>query len=385
VSAPLAAAAGRVLAAPFAAPEDLPRDRRSVMDGYAVHAADLASATQAAPVPLRVTGQVPMGGIFAGAVGLGEAAAIATGGVVPSGADAVAMVETTVPLDGARIAVRKRIDVGANVVQPGEDFARGAIALPAGRRLRAADVGLLATFGVGDVEVFRRPRVALLSSGNELCPSDATPRPGQVRESNQIALATQVAAAGGEPTLGGIVADDLDALRAAIARLLPGHDALMLSGGSSIGVKDLSALAFADLPAPGILFHGIDIRPGKPTLFGRAGAKPVIGMPGFPTSSLVVFDAFIRPLLHRMRGEPDRDPWPARRAARLAHPLRSVLGREDYVRVRIERTDGGALAWPLTGGSATMANVVLADGIVRIDAALVEIPAGETVEVLLYQ
>ena len=144
---------------------------------------------------------------------------------------------------------------------------------------------------------------------------------------------------------------------------------MILSGGSSIGTKDLSADALADLEPPGILFHGIDIRPGKPTLFARAGGKPVVGMPGFPTSSLIVFDAFIRPMLWRLGGEAARDPWLSRRPARISREHRSVVGREDYLRVRLVERDGATWADPLPGGSATLSNVVFADGLVRVDAA----------------
>ena len=256
--------------------------------------------------------------------------------------------------------------------------------LPAGHRLRPQDLALLATFGVTSLDVFRRPRVAVLSTGNELCDPAQTPRPGQVRDANQTALAAQVTGAGCDATAAGIVGDDAAALRAQVGRLLADHDAVILSGGSSIGTKDLSAEALADLAAPGILFHGIDIRPGKPTLFARAGAKPVVGMPGFPTSSLVVFDAFIRPMLWRLGGATARDAWPARRAARISRDHKSVAGREDYLRVRLVERDGGLWAEPLPGGSATLSNVVFADGLVRVDADRAGLSAGDAVDVLLY-
>ena len=224
----------------------------------------------------------------------------------------------------------------------------------------------------------------MLSTGNELCPPDQTPRPGQVRDANQTALAAQAEAAGCDVTAAGIVGDDAAELRAAVDRLLADHDAVILSGGSSVGTKDLAAPALADLPAPGILFHGIDIRPGKPTLFARAGGKPVIGMPGFPTSSLIVFDAFIRPLLWRLGGETARDAWPSRRAATLAREVRSVVGREDYIRVRLAEGGGALVADPLPGGSAALSNVIFADGLVRVDAARPSLAAGEPVDVLLY-
>ena len=244
---PLAAAEGRVLAHVFAAPDNLPSERRSVMDGFAVRAADVHTASELFSIVLKVVGSVPMGDVFHGRMAAGEAVEIATGGFLPADADAVVMVEQTAPLGGsgdgsgggARVEVSRAVAPGANVVQPGEDLTRGEAVLPAGRRLRAADLALLATFGVGTVEVFRRPRVAVLSTGNELCPPEATPRPGQVRDANQIALAAQIAAAGCDVTRAGIVPDDAAALRAAVHRLLAEHDVVILSGGSSIGTKDI--------------------------------------------------------------------------------------------------------------------------------------------------
>ena len=388
----LTAAEGRVLAHAFAAPDNLPSERRSVMDGFAVRAADVHTASELFSVVLNVVGSVPMGDVFHGRVAAGEAVEIATGGFLPADADAVVMVEQTAPLGGsgdgsgrgARIEVSGAVAPGANVVQAGEDLTLGEAVLPAGRRLRAADLALLATFGVVTVEVFRRPRVAVLSTGNELCAPEATPRPGLVRDANQIALAAQIAATGCDVMRAGIVPDDAGALRAAVHRLLSDHDAVVLSGGSSIGAKDLSAEALGDLPPPGILFHGIDIRPGKPTLFARAGHKPVIGMPGFPTSSLVVFDAFIRPMLWRLGGEAGREPWPARRAARLGATHRSVLGREDYLRVALDERDGALWADPLRGGSATLSNVVRADALVCVPAEVEHLEAGAPVAALLY-
>jgi molybdopterin molybdotransferase len=378
-------ALGRVLAEPFAAPADLPGERRAVMDGYAVRGADVRGASELWPVTLSVVGSVPMGDVFPRGVGTGEAVAIATGGWLPAGADTVVMIEHVVHQDGgARVEISRAVVPGSNVVERGEDLARGAAVLPAGRRLRPQDLAMLATFGVTVVDVFRRPRVAVLSTGNELCAPAATPPPGQVRDANQTALGAQVSAAGCDVTYGGIVPDDASALRRTIARALDAHDAVILSGGSSIGTKDLSADALADLAGPGILFHGIDIRPGKPTLFARAGTKPVVGMPGFPTSSLIVFDAFIRPMLWRLGGESARDPWPSRRPARISREHRSVVGREDYLRVRLVERDGGLWADPLRGGSATLSNVVFADGLVRVDTAAPGLAAGDPVDVLLY-
>jgi molybdopterin molybdotransferase len=382
-------AGGRVLAEALAAPEDLPPAPRAVMDGYAVRAVDVRDASELASVTLALVGSVPMGDVYRGAVAAGEAVAISTGGFLPAGADAVVMVEhasSTAESEGSgrSVDVGRAVAPGANVIQAGEDYAAGDAVLPPGRRLRPQDIAALATFGVAEVTVHRRPRVAVLSTGNELCAPTETPRPGQVRDSNQYVLAAQVEAAGCVSVPGGIVPDDEGALREAVARALAEHDAVILSGGSSVGTKDVAAGAMLGLPAPGVLFHGIDIRPGKPTLFARAGAKPVVGMPGFPTSSLVVFDAFVRPMLWRLGGEVGRPTWERRRAARLSKAHASAAGREDYVRVRVVEREGEVWAEPLAGGSSAISNVVRADGLVRVGAAVAAVAAGDAVEVLLY-
>jgi molybdopterin molybdotransferase len=386
---PLSEAAGRVLAMELRAPANLPAERRAVMDGYAVRGADVHAASELSTVTLALVGTVPMGAVFRGAVAAGEAVAISTGGFLPEGADAVVMIEHTSSTAesegvGRSIEVSRAVAPGANVIQPGEDLVEGAPMLAPGRRLRPQDLAALATFGIVDVPVFRRPRVAVLSTGNELVTPDAVPPPGQVRDANQVAIAAQVEAAGCTAVPGGIVRDDAGALREAVARALAENDALILSGGSSVGTKDVAGEALGALPAPGVLFHGIDIRPGKPTLFARAGAKPVVGLPGFPTSSLIVFDAFIRPMLWRLGGQLHREPWPDRRAARLAKAHTSAVGREDYVRVRLVERDGDLWAEPLPGGSASLSNVVLADGLVRVPASYARVGAGDPVEVWPY-
>ena len=378
---PLAQADGRVVAEDLRAPEDLPPWPRSVMDGYAVRAKDTFGASDTVPAFLKVTGQVPMGDVFPGTVGAGETVAISTGGVVPDGADAVVMLEFTQEGQGGELEVHKGVAPNDHLIRRGEDVRQGEVVVPQGKRLRPQELGALAAFGIVDVPVFRRPRVGILSTGNEVVPAEETPRPGQVRCMNQHTLAAQARRAGAVVTLAGIAPDEPEAIRARTAALLEDSDLVLLSGGSSVGVRDLTAGVFEALGAE-LVFHGISVRPGKPTIFARRGAQIILGMPGVPVSAMVIFDVFVRPLLWTLGGEVGREPWPARRTARMARRVASVAGREDYVRVRLGT---GGLAEPLLGGSAAVSTLTRADGIVIVPANVEGLGEGEEVEVLLYE
>ena len=378
----LAEADGRVLAADVVGTEALPAWTRAVMDGYAVRAADTFGASDTVPAFLSCVGAVPMGGVFPRALAPGEAAAIATGGVIPDGADAVVMIEFTDERAGA-VAVHRGVATGDHVLRTGEDVARGAVLGRAGRRLRPEDVALCAALGITEVLVHRRPRVGVLSTGDELVAPDAMPRPGQVRDANQLALAAACRRCGCDVELGGVAADDAAELAARTRSLAASCDAVLLSGGSSVGARDLTAGA---LVAAGgeIIFHGISVRPGKPTILARAGAKPLLGMPGVPVSALVIFEVFVRPMLLALGGEREREAWPARRRARLSRRVPSLAGREDYVRVRLVTTGEVALAEPLLGGSSAMSTLARADGLVIVPAGVEGIAEGDEVEVLLH-
>jgi molybdopterin molybdotransferase len=375
----LAEADGRVAAEDLTADEDVPPWPRATMDGYAVRARDTFGASDAVPAFLTVVGSVPMGDVLARALGPGEAAAIATGGVVPEGGDAVVMIEYT-QAAGEEIEVRRGAAAGENVMRPGDDVRRGEVIVPAGRRLRPQDVGVLAALGRTQVTVHRRPRVGIFSTGNEVVPPDQAPRPGQVRDVNASALAAQARRAGCEVELGGIVVDDEEAVAARAAELLERCDALLLSGGSSVGARDVTDRALGRIGAE-LVFHGISVRPGKPTILARAGDKPVLGMPGVPVSAMVIFDVFVAPLLWRLGGELRRSPWPARVRARLRRRSPSVAGREDYLRVRL--ADGWAE--PVLGGSAALGTLVRADGLVVVPAESEGVAEGDEVEVLLFE
>ncbi|HJZ88887.1 MAG TPA: gephyrin-like molybdotransferase Glp, partial [Polyangia bacterium] len=307
----LAEAGGRVLAADVTAPEDVPAFPRATMDGYAVRARDLYGASEGAPAYLKVAYQVAMGARPERPLAPGEAAAISTGGMLPDGADAVVMVEWTQPVRPGEIEALRPVAPGENVIRPGEDVPRGRHVLREGQRLRPQDVGLCAALGLPRVPVFARPRVHILSTGNELVAPADVPAPGQVRDVNQYALAAAAGRAGAVATLSGVIADEPGQLRAAVGAAAQRADLTLLSGGSSLGVRDLTAEvlgAFGD-----ILFHGISVRPGKPTILARSRrGAPLVGMPGPPLSALVIFDVFIRPLLARLGGETAYQSFPAR-------------------------------------------------------------------------
>jgi len=342
-----------------------------------------------------VIGAVAAGAVFEGTIAAGQVVSIATGAVVPDGADAVVMVEGTAAVEGTlaregerryvapggRVRITKPVGAGTHLVQPGEDVKAGGLVLAAGRRLGARDLSALAAFGVVEVPVVRRPRIATLATGSEVCAVTETPRPGQVRDSNQYVLAAEIETAGGIAVLGGIVADDYQALHQTVARLCAECDGVILSGGSSVGPKDLTARVLGALGAPGIIFHGIDIRPGKPTILAQVGDKPVIGMPGYPTSSMVVFEAFVRPMLARLGGESLADAWPVPSRARLSAAYSKPANREDYLRVRLERREGDVWAVIVPGGSAAISNVLEADALACLPVGVEQVDAGTSVDV----
>jgi molybdopterin molybdotransferase len=360
---------GRVLAAAVVAPEDLPPWPRAAMDGFAIRADDGAG-------PRTVRAELAAGEVFGGTVGPEDAVAIATGATMPAGADAVVMLEHAVR-DGARVSFARAPRPGENVVAPGEDLRRGDVVAARGRRLRPPHLAALVALGVSAVRVHRRPRVAVLATGSELVAPDATPGAGQIRDVNSTALAAQARRAGCDVVRVGLVPDDLALVTEWVRVGAERSDCLLLSGGSSVGAADLTVRALTDLGAE-ILFHGIDVKPGRPTVLARMAGKPVLGIPGVPASAQIIFEVFVRPLLWRLGGEEAREPWPARTLAPLARRVASAVGREDWLRVRL---GAGGQAEPLPGGN-TLSSLVRADGMVCIPAARAELEAGERVEVL---
>jgi len=287
--------------------------------------------------------------------------------MLPKGATAVVMVEYTNEMPDGTLEVRRPVAPGENVMHPGEDVRAKDPLFPAGRRLRPQDIGLLAALGVTRVRVYQKPRVAVLSSGDEIVPITKKPPPGRVRDANSFLVAAQVREGGGIPELKGIVRDDQETLYAFLAEALEGVDLLLISGGSSVGVRDLTLKAIENLPEAEILVHGVAIRPGKPTILADIGGKPLLGLPGHPASAAVVMHVLGQPLLQRLAGlAEDRSPWGGTVQARLSRNLAGASGREDFVRVRLRPDKDTLWAEPVLGPSGLLSPLVKSDGLVVI-------------------
>ena len=382
-SAEVTETVGRVVAKDFKAPDNLPNFLRSIMDGYALQAASTFGASEANPAFLTIKGAVSMGSEPGFTLGPGEAARISTGGALPEGSDGVAMVEHTEEVDAQTIEVYRSVAPGQHVVQVGEDFNEGDLLISSGQRLRAQEVGLLAAFGYETVEVFKRAKVGIISSGDEIVPISETPNFGKIRDTNSYSLSGMVSAAGGIPVRYGVVEDSLTALSDLCARAHAETDMLIISGGSSIGTRDYTVEALSRLPKAEILAHGISISPGKPTILASSDQKPVWGLPGHVVSAMVVFEAIVTPFLNQRNG---LSPEAARRwhiPAKMARNVASAQGRTDFIRVRLVEKDGDYWATPILGKSGLIRTLVEADGLVAIDTNTEGLEKGASVNVTL--
>jgi molybdopterin molybdotransferase len=381
----LGEAVGRVLAEAVRSDVDLPDFRRATMDGYAVQGASTFGASEGNPAYLSLRGAVPMGQDPDFAVGPGEAARIATGGMLPAGADSVIMIEHTEAVDDALIEAYRSVAPGQNMVEVGEDVARGQEILSPGRLIRPQEAGLLAAFGRGRVSVFRRPVVAIVSTGDEVVPVDQVPGPGRIRDINTYTLAGLVASAGGVALPLGIVRDDPQDLRTKCVLALAQADMVLISGGSSVGTRDFTIEVLSGLPAAEILVHGIAISPGKPTILARVGQKPFWGLPGHVVSAMVVFEVVVRPFIEHQAGVAGGLRPQRRLPARLTRNLASAQGRTEFVRVRLIEQNGELWAQPVLGKSGLIHTMVQADGLVRIGQNTEGLEKGSPVAVLPFQ
>jgi molybdopterin molybdotransferase len=374
-SVPLGEARGRVLAEDVAADRDYPPFHRSIRDGFAVRAEDVA----APPVELRSLGEIRAGGHYAGQLGAGECVSIMTGAPLPSGADAVVMVEYTESV-GDKVKIQRAVRAGENVVRQGSEARAGARVLPRGRRLGAAELGLLATVGKSPAPVFARPVVAILPTGDEVVPVEQRPEWLQIRNSNAISLAAQVDAAGGIPRCLEIAPDRPEALRALIQEGLA-SDLLLLTGGVSVGKYDFVEQVLADLGAE-FYFQSVALRPGKPLVFGRLAGKFFFGLPGNPLSTFVTFALFARPALEVLGGAEFAAPLFLR--ARLDEPLQQKTGLTTFLPARLERTSGHPVVslvnWQ---GSGDLVGVAAANCFIVLHPEETSMAAGDWVDVML--
>lgn len=379
---PTANATGRITAEDVRSGEPLPAFARSTVDGYAVRSKDTFGASDSLPAYLNQIGEVPMGDAPGFRLSLAQCALIHTGGMLPEGADAVVMLEYTQALQTGEIEIQRAVAQGENVLQKGEDVAIGEVVIPAGTRLGAAEIGGLMALGQTRVSVARQPRVAILSTGDEVIPPEGSPRPGQVRDVNAYSLSSLVETAGGIPLRYAIIPDQADALFAAASQALSDADMVIITAGSSASTRDLTSEVINRLGEPGVLVHGVNVRPGKPSILGICDGKAVIGLPGNPVSALVIARLFIAPAIAAWLGVPGDRPA-ARVGARLSLNLASQAGREDWIPVRLVQEAGSYTAEPVFGKSNLIFTLVRADGLLRIAPDATGLQAGEPVEVVL--
>ena len=382
---PLDQCVGRVLSRDILSEIDLPEFNRATMDGYAVQARSTFGASESVPALFTIAGAIEMGEVPTVSVKAGEAIRIATGGMLPDGADCVVMLEHTQVLDEHTLEVFKSAAPLQHVTQIGEDSRKGEKILSRASRIRPQEMGLLAAFGKTHVPVHRQPVVAIISSGDEIVPIDQTPGLSQLRDVNAYSLTGLVRLSGGVPLYLGIARDNLDDLHGLCKSALAKADMVLISGGSSVGSRDFTIDAIQTLPDAEILVHGVSISPGKPTILARSKKKAIWGLPGQVTSAMVVFHVMVRPMLETMSGLSEDRPGATHEVpAVLSRNLASVQGREDYVRVRLVRRQNRVYAEPIPGKSGLIHTMVKADGLIRIDTNSEGLDKGAPVTVILF-
>jgi molybdopterin molybdotransferase len=384
-SVSLESALFRVASRAVEADRDTPGFNRSTMDGYAVRAASTFGATESSPGLLDVVGEVAMGEMPDMTIRKNETVKIWTGGALPEGADAVVMVEHTQELGPSAIEILKAVAPFDNVVRVGEDFRKGETLVPKGKRLRPADLGILAAIGQDRISVHRKPCIAILSSGDEIVPVDQEPPPGCMKDVNRYSLIGMTQEAYADPLWIGIAPDRLKDLQKMLDTALDRADMVAISGGSSMGTRDYVIEALEARNDSEVLIHGVSISPGKPLIMARVGKIPVVGLPGHPVSAMVCFDQFVVPLLRRLEGEDVVQPYGKRTvSAVLSRNVPSREGREDFVRVRIEDKSGTLTAVPVRAKSGMISSMVRAHGHLQISSDCEGLYRGDRVTVHLF-
>ena len=373
---------GRILYENVKSGENITNFTRSTMDGFAIKASSSFGASEANPAYLEIKGSIGMGEIPHFSIGHGEAARIATGGMLPSGADSVVMVEHAEFLDDLTIEVYKSIAPGQNVILEGEDIQESQEILFAGQKIRPQEAGLLAAVGRQSIKVFRKPLVAIISTGDEVVAINESPGLGKIRDINTYTLYGQVLHAGGIPKPYGIVHDDYRSLYEICQKSLSETDMVLISGGSSVGARDYTIEVLSNLPDSEILVHGITISPGKPTILAKSAGKPFWGLPGHVVSAMVVFESITRNFLDKIAGGSSKYNQRFYYKARMTRNIGSAQGRVEYIRVRLKEENGILWAEPILGKSGLIRTMIEADGLVAIDMNTEGLEKGDEVEVI---
>jgi len=381
---PVNKAINRVLADDIVSEVDIPAFDKAAMDGFAVVASDTFGASQTSPVALRVLGEVAMGAPSRFNVGKGEAVAVTTGGPMPSGTDAVVMLEHTKKVGEVEVEVCIAVTPGDNVSRAGEDVAKGDVVLRKGMVLKPQDVGILAALGLSHVKVVVKPRVAVLSTGSELVEPGTPLQSGKTVNVNNLILSMMVAELGGVSVNLGTAGDNLDEIKDRISEGLVKADVVVITGGTSVGKTDLVPEAVNTIGKPGMIVHGVSMRPGKPTGLAVIDGIPVVSLSGYPVAAMMGFNTFVRPLILKMLGTVG-EPMPRVRAE-LIRRVASTAGVRVFLRVKVKKCVGRHVAEPLRStGSGILSSMVQANGIVVIPEAREGFEAGEEVEVLLFR
>ncbi|GAB4545506.1 MAG: molybdopterin molybdotransferase MoeA [Anaerolineales bacterium] len=373
----------RILAEDIAAPHSLPEFPRSTVDGYAVRAKDTYGASESLPAYLRLIGEAPMGAAPNFEIGAGQCALIHTGGMLPKGADAALMLEYSQPL-GDEIEAFKSIAEGENLIRVGEDVAAGQIVLRKGARIRPSEIGGLSALGMTNIRVSKKIKVSLISTGDEVIEPNQKTELGQVRDINSYTLAALVEKIGGEAIRCGIIKDNFEALLQAAEAALKNSDVVVITAGSSASTRDMTAKVIRRLGQPGVLVHGVNTRPGKPTILGVCDGKAVIGLPGNPVSALTNGYLFVAPVIEKLLGVTPKPKASVR--ARLTVNVASQAGREDWQPVKLISNPQAAAQYdaePIFGKSNLIFTLAAADGLLRVPPDATGFSAGEIVEALL--
>ncbi len=378
-------ALNRIVARTIISPEQLPPFSRSTMDGYAVKAQNTFGCSESEPVLLQIIGEISMGSsgkCFS--LKAGQTSSIWTGGELPNNADAVVMVEYTNRIDDTTIEVFKAVAPGENVIQAGDDIRKGDKVIDKGKKLRPQDLGLLAGLGQTHIDVVKKPIIGIISTGDELVYPNETPSAGQIRDINTTTLSSLILESVAIPVTYGIIGDDFPAMLKACKKALEHPvDILLLSGGSSVGKRDFTLSVFKALKNTNLLAHGVAIRPGKPTLLAQHGNQALLGLPGHVASAMVVFHLFVRHLIFHFMGAKQKELQ--HMLVQTGEQIPSVIGREDYVRVHVEKQAGTyPLAFPIYGKSGLLKPLVAADGLLKIDRDCEGIDKDQLTEVLLF-